>query len=107
MEDRIVSESVRPGDWVRIHLEILAAEERSPGIPSDTAAHPYEGWINGWATEAATVGEMVTIRTLTGRSVRGTLVESFPGYRHGFGKPNPALLAVGPSLRKLLKREGE
>jgi len=99
-------ENVQPGDWVRIHIVILPARARAPGIPPDTASHPYDGWINGWATEKACIGEQTTIRTPAGRLVRGTLAEAGPGYRHSFGKPHPAMLAVGPSLRKLLE-DGE
>lgn len=102
-----MNESARPGDWVRIHVVILPAGERAPGIPPDTAAHPYEAWINGWAVEEAAVGEPVTVRTMAGRQVRGRLCEIRPGYRHGFGRPHPALSAVGPMLRRLLGEGGE
>ena len=94
---------VKPGDWVRVHIVILSAGERAPGVPSDTAAHAYEGWINGWAIEEAQIGEPVTIRTMAGRSVQGVLSEVQPGYQHGFGRPHRALLAVGPSLKALLE----
>lgn len=97
-----MNDTAKPGDWVRIHIVILEARERAPGIPADTACHPYEGWINGWAVEEARVGEPVTVRTMAGRQVRGRLCEVHPGYRHGFGRPHPALLAVGPALRRLL-----
>jgi hypothetical protein len=94
---------VKPGDWVRVHIVILSAGERGPGVPADTASHAYEGWINGWAVEGAQIGEPVTIRTMAGRVVQGTLVEAQPGYRHGFGRPHRALLGVGPSLKALLE----
>lgn len=97
-----MSDSAVPGDWVRIHVVILPPGDRAPGLPADTAAHPYEAWINGWAIEAASIGEPVTIRTMAGRRVRGRLCAVHPGYHHGFGRPHPALLAVGPGLRRLL-----
>lgn len=97
-----MNDSAKAGDWVRIHIVILPADDRAPGIPPDTGAHPYEGWINGWAVEGARVGEAVTIRTLAGRHIRGRLCEVRPGYHHSFGRPHPALLAVGPALRRLL-----
>jgi len=96
----------KSGDWVKIHNVILPAGERAPGIPADTASHPYECWINGWATEDARIGDCITIRTLAGRMVQGKVVEVQPGYGHGFGRPHPALLAVGPSLRSLLSDAG-
>ncbi|MBI4278933.1 MAG: 2-amino-4-ketopentanoate thiolase [Armatimonadetes bacterium] len=98
-----MAEQAQRGDWVRIHLVFLPAGERAPGVPADTAATSYEGWINGWTQEAARLGETVTIRTAAGREVRGRLVEITPGYHHTFGRPHPAMLAVGPSLRKMLQ----
>jgi hypothetical protein len=102
-----MAERIKPGDWVRIHISILPAGERAAGIPADTAAHPYEAWINGFAEEEAVLEEDVTVRTLSGRRVRGTLVEINPGYSHTFGRPARALLAVGPSLKRLLTRAEE
>lgn len=100
-----MADQARPGDWVRVYLVLLPAGERAPGVPADTAALPYEGWINGWAEEAARVGEAMTIRTAAGRRVRGRLVEMNPGYQHTFGRPHPAMLAIGPSLRKMLAQD--
>ena len=54
------------------------------------------------AVEEAAIGEAVTLRTLSGRHVRGTLVEIDPGYSHSFGRPHRSMLAVGPSLKRLL-----
>jgi hypothetical protein len=101
-EGMSMAQRVSPGEWARIHVEILPAGERAAGIPPDTAAHPYEAWINGFAQQEAALGEAVTIRTLSGRCVQGTLVEIDPGYSHGFGRPHGSLLAVGPSLKRLL-----
>jgi len=97
-----MAERVKPGGWARIHIVILPPGERAAGIPPDTAAHPYEAWINGFAVEEAAIGEAVTLRTLSGRHVRGTLVEIDPGYSHSFGRPHRSMLAVGPSLKRLL-----
>lgn len=102
-----MNDTAKPGDWARIHIVILEAQERAPGIPADTACHRYEGWIKGWAVEEARVGEPVTVRTMAGRHVRGRLSEVHPGYHHGFGRPHPALLAVGPALRRLLDERRE
>jgi len=96
------TESARPETWVRIHLVFLPHGQRGPGVPTDTAAQPYEGWINGWVQQWAAVGEEVTIRTLAGREVRGRLVEIGPGHFHSFGRLHPAMLAIGPALRRLL-----
>src|SRR3989304_156311 len=61
------TESARPETWVRIHLVFLPHGQRGPGVPTDTAAQPYEGWINGWVQQWAAGGGEGTIRTLAGR----------------------------------------
>lgn len=100
-----MSERIPSGVWVQVHEVLLRPAERAPGLPPETAAVPYEGWVKGFLTEPATPGELVTIQTLAGRRVTGTLVAADPGYSHSFGAPHPAVLSVGPALRQLLARE--
>ena len=69
---------VARGRWARIHRVELGPSERAPGIPADTAAVPFESWINGW------------------------LVEANPGYHHSFGSPPPALRRAGERAFELL-----
>jgi hypothetical protein len=85
---------------VRIHWTVLPGGQRAPGVPSDTAAAPYDAWVNGWALEAAQLGDTVAIETLAGRCVRGTLVEVSPGYSHSFGRPHPVMLAATRAWRR-------
>src|SRR3989304_2166989 len=87
------TESARPETWVRIHLVFLPHGQRGPGVPTDTAAQPYEGWINGWVQQWAAVGEEVTIRILAGREGRGRLGGVGPGHFHLFGRLPPAAVA--------------
>lgn len=91
--------------WVRIHRLELAPSERAGALPADTAALPFETWINGWLVEAAALGERARIRTPTGRIVEGVLVEADPGYSHSFGFPPPALQRAGERARAALSRE--
>jgi hypothetical protein len=94
--------AVEKGRWARIHRVELGPSERAPGIPEDTAAVPFESWINGWLVEAAVIGERARLRTMTGRIVEGILVETDPGYNHSFGSPPPALQRAGQQARRRL-----
>ena len=93
------------GDWVKVHSIVLKAEERSSHLPEDTKKVPLEMWINGFLTEDAKLGENVEITTLSGRMVKGTLVEVNPRYTHDFGEPIPELLRIGPSLKRILEED--
>jgi hypothetical protein len=94
--------AVPAGAWVRIHRIELAPSERAPGIPEDSAAVPFESWINGWLVENSPFGSRTRIRTATGRVVEGELVEVGPGYEHSFGSPPPALQRAGEGARARL-----
>lgn len=97
----------RRNDWVRIHWVILAAGERAPSVPDDTKAVPLEARANGWLDiEEAAVGDEVAIHTAAGRTLTGTLVEVNPAFGHGFGEPIEQLLAIGPDLRRRVRRAG-
>jgi 2-amino-4-ketopentanoate thiolase alpha subunit len=87
--------TVPRGRWGRIHRVELAPAERAAGIPADTAAVPFETWINGWLVDEAALGEAARLRTPAGRVVEGVLVEADPGYTHSFGSPPPSLHAAG------------
>jgi hypothetical protein len=88
-----------PGDWVEVERILLEPADRAVNLPEDTAAQPLRMWVKGFARTAATVGDELTIETMTGREVTGALFEVNPGYFHTFGKPTPELTAVGPDLR--------
>jgi 2-amino-4-ketopentanoate thiolase alpha subunit len=87
--------AVPRGQWARIHRVELAPSERASDIPEDTAAVPFETWINGWLVDEASLGEPVRLRTPAGRVVEGVLVEVAPGYTHSFGSPPSALQLAG------------
>lgn len=87
--------AVEKGRWARIHRVELGPSERAPGIPKDTAAVPFESWLNGWLVDDAVIGERARLRTMTGRIVEGVLVEADPGYSHSFGSPPAALQRAG------------
>lgn len=94
--------TARKGDWVQIHNIILKPEERAPQIPDDTKKVPLEMWIKGTILYAAKIGEQVEIETVTGRRVKGTLVEVNPSYTHSFGSFVPEIIEVDKVLKEML-----
>ena len=87
------------GDLVEVESVLLDPADRATNLPEDTAAQPLRMWVKGFARATAVVGCEVTVETMTGREVTGTLSEVNPGYFHTFGKPAPELTAVGRYLR--------
>ncbi len=91
------------GDWVQVHSVILPAGRRAPQVPAETQSVPLEMWVKGFLLAgSASLDDEVEVRTLTGRRLRGRLVAIEPAYGHGFGRPVPELLAIGPEVRALL-----
>jgi hypothetical protein len=88
-----------PGDWVEIERVLLEPADRAANLPDDTASQPLCMWVKGFALRSAAIGGEVTVETMTGRQVTGTLLEVGPGYFHTFGKPAPELTAIGRDLR--------
>jgi hypothetical protein len=96
----------KAGQWVQIHQVVLSPGERAPQVPADTALVPLELRVRGFLEQPAALGEAATVRTLSGRRVTGQLVDLEPAYTHGFGRPVPALLAIGDELAALLGNGG-
>lgn len=92
----------KAGTWVRIHDIILAPGERATNLPEDTKKVPLEMWTKGFLLEEASIGDTVEVETITGRIVKGTLVEVSPYYNHDFGKYIPEIMEVGLQLKKIL-----
>ena len=80
------------GDWVEITSEILKPAERAANLPQDTAEKPYTLRMRGIAEESGTIGQTVTIRTMTGRQIQGIAVTVNPYDAHSFGKCIPELI---------------
>lgn len=93
---------VSKGEWVLIHNIVLKPEERAPQVPEDTKKVPLESWVKGFLQQDAQIGEEVEVKTITGRMVKGKLVEVHPTYTHNFGKFVPELLQIGIQLKEML-----
>jgi hypothetical protein len=92
----------KAGDWVEVERVLLEPADRSKNLPPETAEKPLRLWIKGFAQAAGALGDSMTIETMTGRLVEGSLSAINPGYFHTFGNPIPELARVGVDLRARL-----
>ncbi len=105
-EIEIVEEAYQ-GDLVQIMSVVLAPADRPESLPPSTRAVPYQCWIKGLLVdERARVGDQVTIESLIGRRLAGTLSALGPTYDHGFGRPRPELLPAAALARTWLADPG-
>ncbi len=90
------------GDWVKIYSVVLTPDQRAPQVPEDTKKVPLETWVKGYILDDANLGDIVKVKTYTGRTEEGKLVEIKPSYDHSFGNFIPELLEIGNQLRDIL-----
>ncbi|MTI94184.1 MAG: 2-amino-4-ketopentanoate thiolase [Firmicutes bacterium] len=95
-------DTVAAGTWVQIRHQVLAAGERAPQVPADTADTPLVMLAKGFLVSQASPGSEAEIRTLSGRVLRGELVAVMPRYTHDFGEAVPELLEIGVKVRQLM-----
>ncbi len=93
---------IKKGSWVLVYDIVLKADERTANLPEDTKNVPLEMWTKGFLVEDGEVGQTVEIKTITGRLVKGTLVEVDPHHEHDFGKFVPEILQIGIQLKDIL-----
>lgn len=93
---------VEKGTWVRIYDIVLQPHERAPQLPEDTKKVPLEMWTKGFLLKDAEIGDIVEIKTITGRNEKGRLVEANPHHDHDFGKFVPEILQIGIQLKEVL-----
>ena len=90
-------------DWVQVHINVLKPEERASNIPEDTRHVPLEMWVKGHLqNETAEIGDLVTVKTKTGRSVEGTLCALNPSFTHNFGSYVPELDQIEETVKTIL-----
>lgn len=91
----------KKGEWVRVHNVVLNADDRTARIPDDTKKCDLEMWVKGQLIdETAEIGDVVTIKTATGRKEKGTLIEVDPYYTHSYGKFVPEIIEIDNMLRE-------
>lgn len=96
---------IKKGEWVQVHQTVLNPEERAAHLPEDTRKVPLEMWVKGFLNIDCEIGEEAEVTTLTGRIVKGKLIEVNPNYSFGFGKYVPEVLQIGIQLRNILGGE--
>ena len=93
----------KKNDWVQIHIDVLKPEERATNIPEDTRHVPLEMWVKGHLlNESAQIGDLVKVRTKTGREVEGTLCAVNPSFKHNFGDYIPELDTIDETVKTIL-----
>jgi hypothetical protein len=93
---------VTKGTWVTIRRTILEPNERSAGIPEDTAATPLIMWINGFLQNDAHIGDEVTITTKMNRVEEGMLEVVNPTTTVNYGEYVPEVTKIGIQAREIL-----
>ena len=73
------------GTHVQISTVLLKPEERAKNLPEATAKTPLTAWLKGELMTEAELYEPATIKTVTGRFVRGVLKDINPRHKHDFG----------------------
>ena len=92
----------KKNDWVRIHRNVLNAEDRTGKLPDDTKKVPLEMWTKGYLLADAQIGDEVEIESVNGRHETGTLIEVNPYYEHDFGTCVPELLKIDKQVREII-----
>lgn len=93
---------IKKNEWVQVHSVVLTTEERASQVPDDTKSVPLEMWVKGYLTKDAEMGDLVTVKTVTGRLVEGKLIQVNPTFRHSFGEFIPEILEIDRTVRKEL-----
>ncbi len=105
--DRFAGVGFKKGDYVVVEVEILPPEKRAPQVPEDTKEVAlialYKGYLQD---ETADAGDLVTIKTVIGREVKGILSARDTSPTHNYGKVVPELMDVHHKVREYVF-EGE
>lgn len=93
---------IKKGTYVEIEQVVLEICDRSQAIPEETKKTPLMSWLKGYLQEDANIGEVVEVRTTTGRLEKGVMTMEKPGYTHDFGEFVEELMFIGPQAKEIL-----
>lgn len=93
---------VQINTWVQIHKIILNSEERAPQVPDDTKKVPLEMWVKGFLIETSEIGDIVKVKTITGRIEEGELIQVNPTFKHNYGNFVPEILQIGQIVKDFI-----
>lgn len=96
---------VKKNTWVQIEKVILEPINRQQGIPEDTSNTPLIIWVKGHLLDDSKLGEIVSIKTKTGRTEIGKLVEVNPSFNHSFGNYVPEIEKIDEIIKSTLYGE--
>jgi len=91
------------GSWVEIAWVAMTPAERAEQLPESSKTVPVVARVKGFAMASVALGAELSVKTLSGRTLSGTLVDLEPVHTHSFGRPQPLLLAIGGFLREELR----
>ncbi len=97
--------SVQRLRWAEIGFAVLRPDQRPPDLPTETRAVPYYARVKGFLEGTCAVGDTVEIETLSGRKIRGELLQIDPPFTHDFGRPVQELVEAGRDAERLLSPE--
>ncbi|MGD9605317.1 MAG: 2-amino-4-oxopentanoate thiolase subunit OrtA [Bacilli bacterium] len=88
--------------WVQIEKIVLNPDQRATNLPQDTKKVPLIMWVKGYLQNDGNMGDLVTIKTLTGRLEQGTLVAHNPAFKHDYGDFVPEILEINQMVKHIL-----
>ena len=92
----------KKGDWVQVEEVVLKAGERAPQVPEDTQKCDLKMWVKGIAQEDGNSGDIIRIKTVTGRDTEGELVDINPRYVHDYGEFQQEILKIELQLKDIM-----
>ena len=93
---------IKKNSWVQIRKEILQPHERAEHLPEPTKKVPLVMWVKGYLLADASINDQVEIKTITGRTETGKLVQENPSYMHTYGKFVPEILEIDRIVKSAL-----
>ncbi len=93
---------IKKGSWVQIKKIILQPRERAENIPEATKKVPLLMWVKGHLQTDANLHDMVEIKTITGRTEVGELIQENPSYLHTYGNYIPEIQKIDQICKETL-----
>ncbi|QAT40260.1 2-amino-4-oxopentanoate thiolase subunit OrtA [Clostridium sp. JN-9] len=95
---------IKKETWVEVEETVLSPDERAQNIPEATKKTPLKVWVRGNCLEDCNMGQVVNVKTNSGRTLNGKVVSVNPGYYHSFGDYVEETAYIGIQARKMLEK---
>lgn len=93
---------IKKGTWIEVEETVLESSDRAANIPEETRKTPLKVWIRGFCENDCEISQMVEVKTLTGRILKGRVMSEEPGYYHSFGNYVKEISYIGLQARQIL-----